>query len=150
MLFMLPVNRSQETKDSLSPHVPLPEPLPFLPLPSATLASFLLIEWASLCTCCSLCLIHLAFCNLHLSLNVTSERPPLTYLSKVSPPLFPLYFLMSVFYFCIVLFTIRYSLCVYLSIVSVLHESRAGTVSCPVHQCILTSWSRAWDVVDTL
>ena len=105
-------------------------PLSIVPCPPPLVSptSFLLIEWASLCTCCSLCLVHLAS-HLYLSSRVTSGRAPLTDLARVSSALSPMYFLMSLFYFLTALFTIWYFLCVYLLIVSVLHENRIGITS---------------------
>lgn len=105
-------------------------PLSIVPCPPPLVSptSFLLIEWASLCTCCSLCLVHLAS-HLYLSSSVTSGRAPLTDLARVSSALSPMYFLMSLFYFLTALFTIWYFLCVYLLIVSVLHENRIGITS---------------------
>lgn len=106
---------------------------------ASSLVSDLELHWPHFClfngpvlvpVVCSLCLVHLVPHHLSLSSNITcSERPPLTYLSKVSPVLFPSCFLMSLLYFLIAPFTIWYSLYVYLSIVSVLRESRAGTMS---------------------
>lgn len=53
----------------------------FLPWPLATLVSILLIECAGLSTCYSLCLVHL-LPIVYVCLNVTSEIPPLIYLSS--------------------------------------------------------------------